>query len=1158
MSAATAASAVSSADHAAATKPTTTASTLDATLLQQAEDGKQQGNAFYAQGLWDQAVAAYTTGIVAVDRMVPIPALLKATLLSNRAMCRLKQPPPPQRGLDDDLKACIDDCTLALNVLQNQESSSTDASSTSTSTSALRGKLLFRRAKGRNLLHNATSSNATASSNSDSSLLQEAAKDVLELLNFDPNNKEAQQLLLELRTQHKKAGTASQSTPLGKSLDALQQHKNNPNEGLHHLKVVLGLLDHDPSHTSMELGRYGGVSLLCTVIQACLEREEKSGGDTATAAATKGAVLAAQCLSASAAHPAFVRAHLNEPEFQMQLRDLVALASTTNSSDAVVSLLAVYDRLILHLDRDDPQLDVPVTGITGIVAANLVDACRAALTPLSQRCDDRTIVRAVLDVLGVWTAGKDRESAIRAALGTTSDPLLPPPVSPAEYRAMTPQETAVHKKREYEQRTRDEAWAYERGLYLVAPSPSTGSASTPTTISSGLQLLLGVATKCQDHILRREVTVTVGRILAGIESDDKIKEVLAPLLGDSATSKNSSKSGVIIEEVYNDDGEEKDVDEDEVAAVSLETRMERALLTTALLLSKRDVGAWALGSGWIDCAEDLPYMIDSGDSRAMCLASEVVSAAATLESAKGIIQSLITGGYMQTLITSPDRDIRSGAASAIAKVGLADKATSSDEAELMALLQGACDLLDDVDNSSKAKPDADKPGSSKLHHFSSFATSSIERGIEMMTYLVANTVVKEEVAAGFQVTGAPRTALERLVEISTLPNAGESLSGFGLATIFQHLAVTNLQLRKEQFEGKEVTMEQYDEMQKMGKTEEEKEMIELERDLDTQESCNERIRKLANAHVPRALVTLMEGASEHTLEQLVLAMNRMAGEPAVRGIMIQQGILTACIKVEKNEGPTETDTMCKVIRLARHCIAKLLVTTNPSLLTSAQRLGSVRPLIQLVRDIKASDLQHFEALLALTNIAGSGEDAKNKIVNEKGIAPLHFAMFSDHELVQRAATEAMCNLVPHQAMMEHLSSAENLKLWLAFASDYEQHYECARAAAGCLAMATQDESIALELISLEKFGMHMTSLVESGRLEVMHRALYIALNLVNHGGTCREKVVSEGLAAFCRVYVDKYHDNQGTEELEFSEEEQALLPVTIDVAKKIVSLTGDA
>ena len=108
-------------------------------------------------------------------------------------------------------------------------------------------------------------------------------------------------------------------------------------------------------------------------------------------------------------------------------------------------------------------------------------------------------------------------------------------------------------------------------------------------------------------------------------------------------------------------------------------------------------------------------------------------------------------------------------------------------------------------------------------HFSSFATSSV--GASHRNYPIPcrqyRTTDKEELAAGFG--GARGPALELLVQTADLPAAGESLSGFGLATIFQLMAATNEQIRKEAFEGKEVTMEQYDEMQRMRKTEEEKE-----------------------------------------------------------------------------------------------------------------------------------------------------------------------------------------------------------------------------------------------------------------------------------------------------------------------------------------------
>jgi len=1108
----------------------------DDAVQKQAEEWKARGNEAFEKGDVDGAVKAYSQGVVACDRLlggggapVPVPvSALKATLLSNRAMCHL-------RGMK--FQPAIDDCTTALDMAdsENRGGGNPDFSLDA----KLRGKLLFRRAKARFLLSNLKGESSPEAD----ALRQDAARDLLQVVQHDPNNAEANKLLMAVRAQHKQLEASSskaRNTPVTKTLDGLEKRENVQ----HNLKVLLGLLENDPSNASMEMGRTGGVQLL---FELAMSASNDNAAKDATAAAAKDvesnnkiAVFAVQCLSRAGSYPAFVQKHLKDPSVQKRILDLISCAEVP---DLVVSALALYDRIILHLDRDDPDQDI--RGDTGLDYACLMQTCNAALS----RASDRTVIRAVLDVLTVFTAGKERDASIRAALAAAdnsnsiADPLLPAPVTEAEVRAMNPKETAAYRARKYDKRTRDEAWAYERGILFAQQC---------------MRPLLRAANACQDHVVRREITVVVGRILAGIGqddgSDDKIKEIVKPFLQDESQEQHEEGLGVVIEEVYNEDGEEeskKPAAKEEETAASLETMMERAIITCALLISKKEVGAWALGPGWLDSVSDLEVMIDSGDSRAMCLASEVVSAAATLESAGPMITGLIKGGYMEKLITSDDRDIRSGAASAVAKVGLADKSSGTDEGEVMGLLQGACDLLED--RGDNEKPVDDKKGGAKLRHFSSFATSSVERAIEMITYLVANTFVKEELAAGFQAPGASQTALERLVDVSSLPNAGESLSGFGLATIFQHLAVTNLQLRKEMFEGKEVTMEQYDEMQRMGKTEEEKEMMDLERDQDTQDLCNERIRKMASANVPRAMVSLMEGASDHTLEQLVLAMNRMAGEPSVRGVMIQQGVLSACIKVEKNEGPTETDTMVKVIRHSRHCIAKLLITTNPTLLTSAQRLGSVRPLLHLIRDIKGSDLQHFEALLAITNIAGSGEDAKNRIVSEKGIPALHFAMFSDHELVKRAATEAMCNLVPHEKMMEHLAVAENLKLWMAFASDYEENYECARAAAGCLAMATQDKSIAEVLATLDKFGSQTKSLLECGRLEVMHRVLYMVLNLMMHGGSCRDRCVDEGLPGFCEAYVANFYSGEGMGDLEFSEEERALLPVTVDVAKKIIA-----
>jgi hypothetical protein len=318
---------------------------------------------------------------------------------------------------------------------------------------------------------------------------------------------------------------------------------------------------------------------------------------------------------------------------------------------------------------------------------------------------------------------------------------------------------------------------------------------------------------------------------------------------------------------------------------------------------------------------------------------------------------------------------------------------------------------------------------------------------------------------------------------------------------------------------------------------------------DTPQSVGERIRRLATANVPQAMVNLMVGASDTTIEKLAIGLNRIAIDSSVRGLLIQQGVLSACIKIEEVENPS--DTKKNSLRQSRQCAARLLVTTNPSILTTSQRIGSIKPLLQLIRDSDASDLQHFEALLAITNVASTGNDAKERIVSEKGIAALGYEMFSDHEMVRRAGTEALCNLVPHPAMMTYLADPENLRLWLAFAADYEENFECSRAASGCLAMASGDTAIAESLVGLKSFKACTTTLLQSGNLELMHRVLALIQILIDHGGHCKEAVFSAGLVAFCGAYVESYHDGSKASDLGFSPEEQGLLSVTIELAKAI-------
>jgi hypothetical protein len=332
-----------------------------------------------------------------------------------------------------------------------------------------------------------------------------------------------------------------------------------------------------------------------------------------------------------------------------------------------------------------------------------------------------------------------------------------------------------------------------------------------------------------------------------------------------------------------------------------------------------------------------------------------------------------------------------------------------------------------------------------------------------------------------------------------------------LAYIFANLTITLQELRKRAFKDKEITPEQYDELQKLTRIQlqqqgDEKKLQELdaqeEEDADTPEQCRARIIKLASEGGIRALVRLVKGASDKTKSTCMEALCQMAVVESVRGLMLQQGAMKTCIDVAMDEG---NSAECRVN--AAHTLGKMLVTTDPSLLTEAQRMGSIKPMIWLCKQANIANLAQFECLLALTNLSSFSPATTERIVAEKGVNAIHYLMFSDHEAVRRAATEALCNMAMVEDVLKLLRT-DRVKLWLGFAEEFDNTEEnpealaTARAAAATLAMACADEEVATYLLSEEIDATRtIMLLLESGVPELVHRALFWILNVLSHEST---------------------------------------------------------
>jgi len=92
--------------------------------------------------------------------------------------------------------------------------------------------------------------------------------------------------------------------------------------------------------------------------------------------------------------------------------------------------------------------------------------------------------------------------------------------------------------------------------------------------------------------------------------------------------------------------------------------------------------------------------------------------------------------------------------------------------------------------------------------------------------------------------------------------------------------------------------------------------------------------------------------------------------------------------------------------------------------------------------------------MALTNLASCSSDLRKHMSAKQVPRALIYLMFSEHEQVQRAATEAMCNLLPDSACSRRVLEQTNpgVKLWVALSEvwDDEETLKTAEAACGGL------------------------------------------------------------------------------------------------------------
>lgn len=545
------------------------------------------------------------------------------------------------------------------------------------------------------------------------------------------------------------------------------------------------------------------------------------------------------------------------------------------------------------------------------------------------------------------------------------------------------------------------------------------------------------------------------------------------------------------------------------------------LLLSALFLSNAKLALWAVqqtgNDGTLFLLRLHDFLVASRtftDPRARTrelqeIWVDCVASVCGVEHGTGCVPPALRVEIVKMLASAMDKDdlvLKASALSIQVKLGIVEKTLEVESVDGQQLLDTVFDVLERAHAFESASKDRQQLYWS--------GASPKERGIEALSYLITLTPVKNAfakraraVTSVFQVDFPVAKALasDHHSHVGFRSNVY-----YGIGYILHHVLTSEAALKKKQMDNMDMSAEQYEELQKALK---QKSALD---DGDSTESVHARVRHvLASKDVLATLVQLLKYAttkSQNVVEMAALSALHAADVPEFRGSLVQSGVFQALLPLSLHSAAVAAADKSKsksalgkqqahgsaISNAAGQAIAKILISTNPNLVPSAALFSSIRPLLDLCKG--ETQLLQFEALMALTNIASVSDATKQRIVSEpQGLATLQYLQFSEHELVRRAATEAICNLLPNEEVVDKVFlNDEKLRLWLAFASveEEEEDFETARAAGGALAMVSQVPQVSWLLMKhggLQTF----TRVIEvSKHDESLHRAFFAMENML--------------------------------------------------------------
>ena len=292
--------------------------------------------------------------------------------------------------------------------------------------------------------------------------------------------------------------------------------------------------------------------------------------------------------------------------------------------------------------------------------------------------------------------------------------------------------------------------------------------------------------------------------------------------------------------------------------------------------------------------------------------------------------------------------------------------------------------------------------------------------------------------------------------------------------------------------------------------------------LDEDAAVTERCKAIVNAGAISVFVGMSKNLSPNSMSTVISILLSLSRTSSLRGTIAQQGgvrLLLQCYVLIMGSSNPEIEAR----HAAAHALARILISIDPSLVfpsSGSMPLTSViRPILSLLSEESDSVTQGprnllptFEALIALANLATVLSSGAPEMIIRQAYPRIEDLLLSNNTLVQRAATQLVCNLVNCALGVELFAdespaAARRMHILLAMA-DVED-IATRSAAAGALAVLTEFEG-AVKVILARTRGMDIiVGLIddESGDKGIIHRACVCVMNAVHQTSDTGKKAI---------------------------------------------------